>query len=164
MDVTMDNQQVRPLEIAWLAGIIEGEGYIGLSCKVTGDFQYLPRVQIINSDMTLLEEASKILKNHDVPHYIMHRKPSLKGLKNNRRVTDLRITGISRVAKVLELVAPLMRGEKKARAEVILKFCQSRMGVYKNTPYQEVEHSLYQDFRKLVENPRDYTLNPTTSG
>jgi hypothetical protein len=171
----MDNQQVRLLnndpELSWVAGIIEGEGHIGLAKKTKGDFQYMPRIMITNTDETLLDELGKILRDKNLAFYRrrqdiddrMIRKIGNKVIKRNRKLSEVCICGVSRVRRLLEAIIPYIRGEKKARAIIVRDFCKNRMSQYKGKkplPYTDLDHKLYKDFRSLVENPRDYTLNP----
>jgi len=172
----MDNQQVSQLndtDLAWIAGIVEGEGYIGLSKRIKPELQYVPRIQIINSDGLMLEAIGKILEERKIAYYrhrwdIDHRrrvKIYNQYGKRNRKMGDVVFVGLGRVKKVLDAILPYMRGERVERAKLVLEFCNYRLGKKdenKYAPYSEYEHNLYNKLRQIIENPRDYTLNPIT--
>jgi hypothetical protein len=156
----MDNHAGKSTDLAWIAGIIEGEGYLGIA-NMSGrkTLQYYPRIQIYNTDLTLIEAVSDVLEFHAIPHYVRKNTDNRSQYHKNRSMHTISITGISRVKKALDLTLPFMRGEKAARAKVVLAFVESRLGKA-NVPYSEQEHEMYREFRRLVESPRDYTLNP----
>ena len=171
----MDNQQVSLLngdpDLAWVAGIVEGEGYVGLARRIKGDFQYFPRVAITNTDELMLDEIGKILKSRNIAYYRIRqnidgrfiRNIGNRIIKRNRRMSEICFVGLTRVKRLLDAIIPYMRSEKKERAKIILDFCNYRLDTKNGchyAKYTNYEHNLYKQFRSLVENPRDYTLNP----
>jgi hypothetical protein len=170
----MDNQQVsqhNDTDLAWVAGIVEGEGYIGLSKRSNPELQYVPRIQIINSDGLMLNAIGEILKRRNLAHYRhrwdIDRRRRVKVYESygvrNRKMGDIVFVGLSRVKRILEAILPYMRGERVERAKIVLEFCNHRLNCKnenKYAPYSTFEHDLYKKLRQIVENPRDYTLNP----
>lgn len=150
-DVIIDNQQERQSnDLAWVTGIIEGEGYIGLSKHMVGYLQYVPRVQIINTDDTLLENVGRILKENGLAYF---RKRHYVDKRVKRKPChDLVICGIKRVTKTLELIIPYMKTKKKRNAELVYKFCLERLSnPNKFRKYTEKEHLIYKDLRQWVD-------------
>jgi hypothetical protein len=170
----VENQQVSQLndtDLAWVAGIVEGEAYIGLSKRIKPEFQYVPRIQIINTDGLMLNAVGEILKKRNLAYY-RHRWDIDKRRRrkiydnygvSNRKSGDIVFVGLGRVKKVLDAILPYMRGERVSRAKIVLEFCNYRLNARNGKsylPYSEHEHNLYKKLRQIVENPRDYTLNP----
>jgi hypothetical protein len=156
----MDNQQERLLreELSWATGIIEGEGHIGLSRHTVGYLQYVPRVQIINSDEIMLEEVGRILKKAGLAYYRKRRNidPRVK----RKPMHDLVIVGLKRVKRTLDVIMPYIRGLKIREAKIVLAFCNERLSqVNKFRPYTEKEHNLFKDYCRLRESPE--TIRPT---
>jgi len=157
----MDNQQERLLkhiELSWVAGIVEGEGHIGLSKHTRGYLQYVPRLQIINSDELMLEDVGRILKKNGLAYYRKRRNVDKRVRK--KQMHDLCITGLKRTSRALGVIIPYMRGLKRREAEIVLSFCKERLSKSnKFRPYTEVEHDIYRDYRSLRESPE--TIRPT---
>lgn len=151
----MDNQQERLLncmELSWVAGIIEGEGYIGLAKHKVGYLQYIPRLQIINSDEIMLDEVGRILVKNGLAYYVKHRNVDPRVKK--KQMHDVVITGVKRTSRALKVLLPYMRGLKRREAEIVLAFCLERLRLKNNyRPYSKVEHNLFLDYRKLRESP-----------
>ena len=60
---TMGNQQATEAEIGWLAGIIDGEGHIGLSNQNSKKVRSVRvDLQIVNTDIKLIEKLVNILR------------------------------------------------------------------------------------------------------
>lgn len=138
----MGNQHGTPTEtqLAWFAGILEGEGSITLNVRrkewkgwkgIGVDLQ----IQIVNTDGFIIEECSKILAGIiGSPPRIMNR-----GAIPDRMTTDgtvwrqnraMMMVGVARMAHiklVLDTVMPYMIGEKKARARLMVSFIERRM-------------------------------------
>jgi hypothetical protein len=150
-DNKIDNQQERrSIDLSWVAGIIEGEGYIGLSRHIVGYLQYTPRVQIINTDDIMLENVGKILKENGLAYF---RKRHFVDKRVKRKPChDLVICGIKRVTKTLELIMPYMRTKKKRNAELVYKFCLERLSKSnKFRKYTDKEHNIYKEIRQWVD-------------
>ena len=127
----MGNPQERSL--AWLAGIIEGEGSISVQVYTLPDgrVRLTPYVSVINTDTLILDECERLFKwllrdEKSKARYCGHaRAPAPNSFQGRKLCYALRVDGIA-CKSVLEVVLPFMVGEKRRNAEVVLSFIKSR--------------------------------------
>jgi len=127
----MDNPQERSL--AWLAGIIEGEGSISVQVYTlpTSRVRLTPYVSIINTDRAILNECERILKQllrgeRAQPRYCNHARTQHKASFEGRKVCyALRVDGVACRA-ILKALLLFMVGEKRKNAKVVLRYIESR--------------------------------------
>ena len=171
-DDTMGNQQATQSDIGWLAGIIDGEGHIGLSCQnrkrcSTVKFD----MSIVNTDDALIEKTVRILRALGANPYIRGRIHEKKSWSRNTIVTVCKMAHIERV---LSMTVEHLTGVKKEKAILLLALIRSRK--HKNRmPYDDYENSLVNRFRDvyvgncgasttareaLAEARRRYSLSP----
>jgi len=126
-NITMDNQQITAFEIGWLAGIIDGEGYMGLQKEI--DRRHREHI-IIDSQIHITNTEEKIiLKARDIMRKIGI-NPYIRATKQKNVKKDIFILQIHRFAavrKLLEVLIPYLTGTKKERAELIYEFCKLRL-------------------------------------
>jgi hypothetical protein len=128
----MGNQQERSL--AWLAGILDGEGSISFDVYTfphNGRVRITPMLSIANTDNGILDETEKVLgaildgKPHAKARWC-NVKESHKSFKSVMQVRSLRVDGVA-VRYILEALLPYMKStEKLRRAGNILAFLDSR--------------------------------------
>lgn len=147
MDIAMGNQQATATDIAWLAGIVDGEGHIGLSyqnqkrdiCTVRFDFQ------IVNTDYELIEKVVRILREIGINPHIRERVHKKSTWATNKIVTVPRLHGIERV---LSLIYEHLTGLKREKANLILALIRSRLKKYPSRAgYDDYEQSLVDAYR-----------------
>jgi len=151
-----DNQQERPTDsLAWLAGIVDGEGHIGMS-KNKG--RYIPRVSIVNTDVMLLDNVGQILKANEIGFHVSSRQRTA----NSKPTFDFTVAGIKRVAKLLPILIPYLKGKKLIGAKALNQYLQERMAI----PYvsgfgfnADKAESVYLKLREVNQTGilRDYT-------
>ena len=137
---TMDNQQ--ETDFAWLAGILDGEGYVSICMnqhkhrKYGNTTQYLPRVSVGSTSTEIMEKCKRILTELGVGYNITDRK-----LPSGKIFQSVIIVGMKRVGKLLPFVVPYLT-LKCQNAMRIYKFIQMRL--HSNTPYTLEELNLVQ--------------------
>jgi hypothetical protein len=123
MDIAMDNQQERSL--AWLAGILDGEGSISVQVYTLPDgrVRFTPFICIVNTDESLLAEAKRIftevIGEKGITYVYGHggaTKPCFV----------LRINGGPGCKAMLQAVMPYLRSSKVKNAEAVLAYIASR--------------------------------------
>lgn len=139
-----DNQQATPTEgeIAWLAGIIEGEGTLCMSMWTRASYAVDRRpkiglqVKIYNSDAGIIRKAASILellvvgfhlKERDMPPMAKH---GGGGYAPTAPMLTLTVSNLSAVRQLLLAVRPWLFGEKAARADLMLQFLARRFAKY----------------------------------
>lgn len=125
--IHVDNQQERPFDsLAWLAGIIDGEGHIGMSKQKYKEYiRYTPRVCIVNTDVALLDAVGTILKENNIGFHVSTRQRN----ERSKPTFDFTTSGIKRLAKLLPLLVNRLRGKKERAAKILNEYVQTRMSM-----------------------------------
>lgn len=137
----MDNQQATPTEaeIAWMAGILEGEGSLTMAPQHTGkekSDRYLKiavHIQIYNTDAGIIWKVAEIIEKLGITPHITEREQ--KALQMEGRpayltkdsLLTLRLGKVREALRFLEAVRPWMFGDKGKRADLMLKFLRRRI-------------------------------------
>lgn len=130
----MGNQQERSL--AWLAGIIDGEGTISAQVYTLPDgrVRITPFLCVVNSDQGILDGSWEILSalcgdnKHGKPRWCKGTVPgkvSSQGYVTGRHTKMIRIDGLG-IIPILNALIPHLRSTKRRSAEVLLEFFRSR--------------------------------------
>ncbi len=129
----MGNPQVTDAEIGWLAGMIDGEGSIAIQrCHHNTPSgrkgYYSPRCQVVNTDPALIATVVDLLTRFEVRFYI-----TTNGSSDRRKeLFTIRVDGMEDIARLLAVVTPHLRGEKYARARLLMQYVTARMRHGKN--------------------------------
>jgi len=130
--VEMGNQQVTQIEIGWLAGMIDGEGYLGFQVYKTRNNHRSITVElsISNTDEQMILRLQNILQRIGVNPYINNSTYKLKHKPTHKNVWKVVLHRMNKVLKVLEIVNPYLTGQKQERGKLVLEYCQSRLVSY----------------------------------
>jgi len=125
----MDNQQITAsdLELGWLAGIIDGEGYIGLQLEretKVNHSRIVPQIHICNCDEAIVLRARDIMRKIGINPYIRASRGYGNVKKDIYRLQTKRYVAIF---KILSVITPYLTGSKKERAELVKEFCDIRL-------------------------------------
>jgi len=175
-DVTMGNQQERfDLELAWLAGIIEGEGWISLTCcrSLQKNNKYsaalVPQIGVVNTDERMMDKVRDIFNRLD----IKYRKQTVEAYVGKDNISRKKKWAVSVSSKnaitiLANSIFPYMVGIKKERVLKLFDFYKIReskpcAGI--NSRYGAEEYAVYKDLYSYKGRNRskilnDYTLNP----
>ena len=140
------NQQERLLDLAWIAGLWEGEGNFSLFRGSKN--RIYAAATIVNGDFSLIEEVHNALVKLGVGHYINTRKLSLRN-SNHKDVKVLYVVGYKRVRSLLNVLRPFLRGHKRDVAAAVMEFVEYRMSIPKGIPYTAKEFELLEIVRAL---------------
>jgi len=162
MDRQTDNQQrkVNEIEIAWLAGFMDGEGSIGIKVQSyhpikKGNYAYFaPYVQIVNTHYGSIMKVDDILTRMHVGHHISEARRHLN--PNGKRTVDeykrlwrILINGLKRCKPFLIEITPYLV-VKKEDAEMVIDFINSReSNYYKQSPYSQRDLDIVNRFRSV---------------
>jgi hypothetical protein len=142
-DGTMGNQQATQVELGWLAGIIDGEGYVGLvtgTHSKSGRFTVTPMVCINNTDEAIILRASSIFGKLGITHF-----SAIQGQykTKDKLCYKLQVKHQSNLIKLLDCVGEHLTGNKYVRSQLVLAYCESRKVTYipgkHDCPYTEKE-------------------------
>ena len=163
-----DNQQATPTEgqIAWLAGLIEGDGTLQMSLWKRNDGpDRKPKVglqiKVYNADAGIIRQASLVLELLMAGYHLKEREmvPMAKPGGDGHYVSPdpmltLTISKMAAVDSVLKAIRPWLFGGKAARADLMLKFLERRFAKFeddtmgKRAPYDAGDIRLVLQFVK----------------
>ena len=112
---------VRDVDLAWLAGIIDGEGCFSIYSVSRKDAETpspSANLTITNSNRLLLNRCKEILDAHDIK-YLYHDPKN--GHQRGRKVMRIRVKNYSSMRKLIGLILPFLVG-KAEQAAVMLEF------------------------------------------
>lgn len=133
MNETMEDQQVTSHQLAWLAGIMDGEGTFSIiyQGKKYGD-AYIARITLSNTDIAMINEILKILDSYEINGHLWKEEPRKKQHKAAYHIT---INKLNKLKKLVELILPYLVN-KKPNAEILNRFVSSRLK-YKKEPIKD---------------------------
>jgi hypothetical protein len=144
--VDTGNQQERLLDIAWLAGLWEGEGNFSVF-RGSGNRIYAA-ASLPNTDFDLIEAIHLALQRLGVGHYINTRKLSQKNAKHaDSKVVY--VVGFKRVRALLDNIQAALRGRKREVAAVVRTYVERRLSLPKNAPYSAADIKTLEVVRSL---------------
>lgn len=129
----MDEIIRREVDIAWLAGIIDGEGsvhaYFGKNYNpaITNPNQKKLGLElvIVNTDPGIVQKTDEVLRKNGISPILYW----LKRSKQNKKCRDLgtiKITGFVKLQKLSVLVLPYLSGYKKEQLAEMISLIQYR--------------------------------------
>lgn len=124
------DQQERLALAAYFAGIIDGEGWIGLTKHLSGSvdgYQLRPVMSVHMVSIEAIDYIHDICTKLGLASYKRHWVDGLKRDPSSRWA----IVGAKRVRPVLETVRPFLH-VKRRQADLVLEFIASREGWIKN--------------------------------
>lgn len=127
----MGNQQATDIELGWLAGIIDGEGWLGVSIetehwyrvdKHTREKSIKVEVKVVNTDPAIVVRTAEIMRKIGVNPYLRHGNRTLK----KTPVYEVSIKRLAPVQRLLLVIRDHLVGTKQQRADLILRFIELR--------------------------------------
>jgi hypothetical protein len=140
----MDNQQEIPKEqLAYLGGLIDGEGCVSFSVnrkhgRANVSFQIAPLVSMANTEKVLVDHYCAILDSLGVGRYINHRDARGRNAESWQVVTN----GLKRTVKLLPYLVEWCRGKKKQNAADVLEYCTLRLADWHGAPFTQQQLEL----------------------
>jgi hypothetical protein len=121
----LDNSQAIR-DLGWLAGVLDGEGSVilGVFTRKNNTKQYFTRVCFYNSDEDVVNKVVKILDKNDIPSYTESRLQY--GNLGDRKGFTVTVGKQEAIVKLLGMIKNDLTC-KKTRAELLTRFCESRL-------------------------------------
>lgn len=139
-DDTIGNQQATENELGWLAGIFDGEGYIGFSHQNRKKSRCIrPGLQLVNCDPDVILKTRNILMKIGINPHIRERVHDKQKWSRNY---ILSMDKFASIKKFIDTVGDMLTGEKKKRAKLMIELINSRITKTKKDQYNEYELSL----------------------
>jgi hypothetical protein len=169
-DETMDNQQERfGFDLAWLAGIIEGEGWISLSIISSQQPDkrlypaFLPSIGVTNTDFTMIAKIEEIFKVLELKYVSQFRNKFVgKDGSTRKPKIELSIRAKKDVVKLANSILPFMHGEKKNRIHKIFEYYkirESKPRSGKDSKSGKEEYEIYKSLYSFRGKTRSKILN-----
>ena len=142
---------IQDKDLAWLAGIWDGEGSILLNKqrRAKEKIQITPCVYVGNTDILIMNKVRKILQQMDCSFHWQE-----KNLKSGKVFFVLQTTNLFTIQRFLTLINPFLVGTKQAYGETTLSYVSNRIakaqkkGVsIKNLSYDEEDFSYVETSR-----------------
>lgn len=120
-------------DLAWLAGIWDGEGSLTIfsHTEKNGSKKICPTAIVVNTDINIISEIQRILEGLDCSFVIHEYRPTNKKHKLQWRITTRNTLYIRRL---LEAILPYLKGEKKAKGEILLRYVKQRRAKMERLP------------------------------
>lgn len=114
--------------LAWLAGIIDGEGTITAQVVTLSDgrVRIMPFVGIVNTDEGILGECRRIFDVIGVSHRTYSKPIIGYGFEGRQACSNMRVSGFKRLKILLPLLIPYLHSNKRGYADKILQFIVAR--------------------------------------
>lgn len=136
-----DNQQATPTdaEVAWLAGLIEGEGSLMLTAWARDEkgaphsLKVSANIVLYNTDGGIIEQALNVLEALQIPFYVKEReqKPMMRPGGGHYMPTapmlSVLVKTMPGALRLLQRLSPWLYGEKAARARIMIRFLERRL-------------------------------------
>ncbi len=139
----MDNQQRSLAEdLAWFAGIIDGEGTLDVHLIKDGDRHRVcsVRLHVTNCETAIIGGCVQLFRRLSLPYYVSTTQH--KGKDSWRPILRFRVEGYKRLLRVLPVIIPHLRSYKRQRAMLMLEICRSRAPKGQRIPWSEDEIKL----------------------
>lgn len=176
----MDNQQATPTEaeIAWLGGIITGEGTLSMAPQKTGKGTKYHKISIVvriyNSDAGIILKALDILEKLGINPHLTEREQKPLQLEGRDAYTSrnpmltLQTNLLGPAQRLLRAVQPWLAGEKAKRAELMLRYLDRRLSMIEaraaktvatggggfKVPYDAEDWQICSDFLELTKSTK----------
>ena len=120
-------ETISRVELAWLAGIIDGEGCMNL-CWNDKRPQMKADINVTNTDARIIERVSRIYHKSNIKfHYTLR--------KRKRFCLSISITGFRSCRKLLGMVTPYLAG-KRDQADTMAEYLDYRISIFDSTKDQ----------------------------
>jgi hypothetical protein len=162
--VTMDDQQGKTLDLAWLAGFIDGEGTItfkvqrGKRLTNLGFIYYYPDIRITNTHQATLKTCTDILDANGLAYHVSHR--GAVTVKKWAAAWDIEVKGLKRCERWLQVIAPYLR-TKQEKAYLALEYINSRKNYAIGEGYTERELEILGIIREAPVYPQRLNVSIT---
>lgn len=169
----MGNQQERfELDISWLTGIIEGEGWISLIYfkrdQKNGNYTraLTPNIGVVNCDALIINKVKELFELLNIKYRYQIRKSFIaKDGSTRKEKYEISVAAHSSVKKLIHSIFPYMIGDKKNRALKLLDFLKIRENkprTGKFSKYGKEEFLLYKEMYSYKGKSRSKILNDLT--
>lgn len=141
---------VTNLELAWLAGIWDGEGSITIftHTEKNGQRKIRPVVCVVNTNLEIIAEVARILDSLGTSFQVFERKNPKDSHKDCVQLTT---SNFEYIKVTIQAMLPYLIG-KKAQAQLVLRYVNKKLEQFKTNKrprYDEEDEHLQRQAQKL---------------
>lgn len=153
----MGNPQVT--DLAYFAGIIDGEGSVTMGFTTKPRVQYAPGVTVVNTDASIINKCIAVLDEIGCKYHISIRKDT--GRLGTKPIWNIQVHRFDSLDRLFTLIIPFMVG-KADKAKLVHRWVKLRLpkvqaGCNKDRSYTEEEVTLANEIRNLNDCTRETT-------
>lgn len=163
MPTNEDNQR-EGIELAYIAGFVDGEATIGIRRhkpeKPNWSPKYMPYFSVVNTNYQVLDDMKDFFQARVRQNPIVKHVGSKNGYQSRLPCYKLVVAGSYKVPKILHPLLPYLR-VKKELAELIIEFCEAKKSFvpekgtkrgFKRITAEEAQYreSVYQKYLDIV--------------
>lgn len=154
----------REVDLAWLAGIIDGEGCLTVDLKKAdnGKFYLQPKVRVINTDVRMIEKVARIYVALNVVFFYNINKKRKDHYKDQ---TAIVISSQGSSLKVLKAIRPYLANKQKI-ADAMIEVIEYVQAFPKGGNAISFDYTTDANFKRLLqefEDARRTHIDPSTT-
>ena len=154
----------REVDLAWLAGIIDGEGALSVELKLAenGNAYLLPKVRVYNTDVRMIQKIARIYTEMNVVFFYNLNSKRKEHYKNQLGIC---VTSQGSCLKVLEAAAPHL-ANKQELARVMVEIIKLVKGLPKGGNVKRSDYDKDPVLLKLMEqwnSAKVFHIDPSTT-
>jgi hypothetical protein len=138
----LDNQQ--ETFKAYIAGLFEGEGSIHMGKLLVNKSKtvsYRANANFTNTEPEICDAFVRYLKERDL-HYHLETEKRKDG-KNRKVCYKISLTRVGDRKRFVEELLPYFVGKKRREGEILIRFCEKRLEIYKNSDFRRADDGRY---------------------
>ena len=168
-------------DLFWLAGIIDGEGYLTTNTRNgkhklknggEGSRAYVTRIGVGNTDFGIIKKLSEIYSELGVKYYYgLHNPP--KDRPDSMQYISINVEGYKSCRKILEKIVDKSNSlQKKPQIELMIRYVDYRLGIMqlrgekgqlKAKVSEEDFKNIDMHFVEELRNAKRYQIPPSTT-
>lgn len=154
----------REVDLAWLAGIIDGEGCLTVDLKMAdnGKMYLMPKIRVINTDVRMIQKCARIYVDLGVVFYYNINKKRKEHYKDQ---TAIIVSSQGSSVKVLKAIIPYL-GNKQEIAGVMLEIIELVQAFPKGGNTSSYDYTADESFKALMaqwQDVRAFHIDPSTT-
>ena len=149
---SIQNDLIYTAELAYLAGIIDGEGWIGLQKRLQKRWiTYKPALRVTNTDANIINKVRQVWEVIGVDGHIYENDQD-PSVTNGKQIMNIQLNKQTDILRVLLAVEPFLVG-KRARAQMLIRFLTK--SIDREEAYQFIRTANKKGLRESSETTRE---------
>ena len=163
-----ENAQLRSIsreaDLAWLAGIIDGEGCLSVDVKMAanGKMYIMPKVRVINTDVRMIQKCSRIYAELNIVYYYNINKKRKDHYKDQLAII---VSSQGSSVKVLKAIIPYLANKQEIAGVMveIIELVQSLPKGGNTSSYNYINDESFKALMAQWNDVRAFHIEPSTT-